>query len=215
MKATRFSIFIAFAVILIASSTWAISRPPADAVLLFRDGHLITGDVFTVNDHTVSMLTEYGIQSYKRKDVSQLVFLEHNNAMVLRAEGRFVDELSTEGDLYYVGGIWDGRPAGTFTSHAWPESDEPGAPLIGRINLDIWRNGLPRGTISTINVFPADNPPVGIGDYVFSHGNGIILGGTGDYEDCVGTFETMTFFDGESSNPKMVSYGIFRFDDVH
>ncbi len=215
MKINRLALFAVFAFILIASSTWAVSRPPADAVLLFRDGHLITGDVFTVNDHTVSMLTSYGIQSYDRKDVSQLVFLEHENAMVLKAEGRFVNESETEGDLYYVGGVWDGRHAGTFTSSARPETDDPNSPLIGRINLDIWRNGLPRGTISTLNVFPFDNPETGVGNYVFSHGNGIIVSGTGDYEDCVGTFETLNFIDSEGPEQTFVSYGIFRFDDVH
>jgi len=213
MKFFRLSLFVILGLTLAATATWAGGRPPANAVLLFRNGDLITGDVFTVNDHSVSMLTDFGIQTYDRDEVSQLVFLENGAAMVLRAEA-YLNEDSIEGELSYVGGVWDGRSAGTFTASI-RTLDEASGRLVINTHYDIVRNTMPRGTLSAVTVTDGELAETGYGDYLQDHSAGVVTSGTGDFEDCYGSMDVITYMELEGDVQHMVSYHIFRFDDVH
>lgn len=216
MKATRLTFLVLFVLFVVVSATWAGSRPPANAVLLFRDGSLVIGDVFTVNNRTVSMLTDYGILRYDRNDVSQLVFLEDWNAQVLRAEGYFIDDDTAEGDLFYVGGVWDGRSAGRFTAKA---SLVPGSgnedQIFLRTTFDIVRNTMPRGTLEMITVNDGELLPTGRDGYFQDHMAGVIVSGTGDYADCRGTVDIISILDLEGPEKHIEAYFVLRFDAVH
>lgn len=214
MNALRTSALAALVLLLAASVTWAGGRPPADALLLMRNGDFITGDVFTVNDRTVSMLTDYGIQTYDREDVSNLVFLQDWNALVLRAEGAMVGDNIWEGEIGYVGGVWDGRSAGTFVATVRPVSEGHSHEMIS-IHLDIVRNTLSRGTLEFIAVGDGQLADSGMKGYQIDHEAGVITAATGDYADCVGTVEMVTYLELESPEQHVVSYFVLRFDAVH
>jgi len=224
MKSIRITAVVLFALFVGVSSTWAGSRPPSNALLLFRDGTTVTGDVFTVGDGTVSMLTDRGIVRYDRVDVSQLVFLEDWNALVLRVEGDFVDEANPPanadqttvvGTLYYVGGVWDGRSAGRFTSTAEHVSGSGNKEqLLVRTTYDIVRNTMPRGTLETLWVTDGQLSQMDDG-YLSDHAAGVISGGTGDYEACQGTVDAALQLDLEGPERHVTGIVIFRFDAVH
>ena len=148
MKALRLTALVLFGLLVIASSSWAGNRPPADAILMFRDGGMAIGDVFTINKQSVGLLTERGLVSYDRADVSQVVFLEDSNAMVLRGNGSIIADGMGEGELYYVGGVWDGREAGNWVAYFVPDpTDLMEQRTVSHITFYIERNGLDRKSV--------------------------------------------------------------------
>jgi len=214
MKPLRLLVLLGFCLLLVTSATWAGSRPPANALLLFRDGNFVTGDVFTINDRTVSMLTDDGIFTYDRTDTSQIVFLEDWNALVLKAEGIFVEDDLVEGELSYVGGVWDGRSAGTFTASTRYVSDDDEKLLINT-RFDIVRNTMPRGVLETLAVSDGVPSDSGVKGYMQDHVAGVITYGEGDYADCVGTIEAIAYLDLKGPEKHLVAYYVFGFDSVH
>lgn len=214
MKPLRLLTLMAFCLLLVASATWAGSRPPANALLLFRDGSMVTGDVFTINDRSVSMLTDEGIFTYDRTDTSQVVFLEDWNALVLKAEGVFVEDDLVKGKLSYVGGVWDGRSAGTFTATTRYVSEDD-AKLLIHTRFDVVRNTLPRGALEALAVSDGVPSDSGVKGYLQDHIAGVITAGEGDYADCVGTVEAVAYLDLEGPQKHLVAYYVFGFDAVH
>lgn len=214
MKSMRLFVLVLFGLLVIASSTWAGNRPPADAVLMFRDGGLTIGDVFTINKQTVSLLTEQGLVTYKRADVSQVVFLEDANALVLSGTGVFMSQNYGEGDLYYVGGVWDGRPAGRWVGTFMPDPTDPMSQrTLSNITFHVERNGLPVGTLYAVTVSDGGRPSTKAG-YTQSHEAGLVVGGTGEFAGCTGSAEYVVTLSGSTPGSTIEAYGVFRFDAV-
>lgn len=216
MKHLRTLGLVTLIVLVATAASLAGGRPPSDAVLLLRDGGLVTGDVFTVNRQSVSMLTDQGIFSYKRKDVSQVVFLADGNSLVLRAEGTFVDNTTLEGNLSYVGGVDDGHPAGRFvTTFETDPADPNGERLLVRTTFYLERNTLPRGSLSTLTVSDGVLLATREDGVSQNHMAGVVLGGSGAFEGCYGTVESVLRF--RLGDPNVATEGVylFRFDAVH
>jgi len=214
MKTLRLTALVLFALLVITSSSWAGSRPPADAILMFRDGGMAIGDVFTINKQSVALLTNRGLVSYDRVDVSQVVFLEDSNALVLSGKGTLVSESMGKGDLYYVGGVWDGRPAGRWVGSFMPDPTDPmGQRALSNITFHIERNELPVGTLYTVTVSDGGRPSSKKG-YTQSHEAGLVVGGTGEFAGCTGSAEYVVTMSGQGAGSTVEAYGVFRFDAV-
>jgi len=189
----------------------AISRTADDALLLLRDGSMVTGELFVVNDQTVSLLNENGIVRYQRADISQVVFLTSRNVLALRTEGRVVDEKIIEGEAFYIGGSWDGLPAGNFkaTLHH-PTSDDMHDHLMLRTEFFIERNGFSRGTLKSLVVgksLPASVGATPVSDQLA----GVVLDGAGEYLNRGGAVDVSVVLDLEGPERKLKANYIFRF----
>lgn len=216
MKHMRTILLLTLALLLATTATLASNRPPSDAVLLMRDGSLVKGDVFTINRQSVSMRTDDGIFNYKRRDVSQVVFNADSNALVLGFEGQFVDNTTLSGELSYVGGVWDGHPAGSFTSSITADPADPkGERLLVRTTFHVERNTLPRGSLNTLTVSDGVLVQTKVDGITQNHMAGVIHDGTGDYEGCYGTVESVMQFRLGDPNVDSEGFFIFRFDNVH
>jgi len=159
-----------------------------------------------VDDQSLSLLTGRGMRSLPRAQISSLSFLTPST-LVLRSEGAFSGENILEGKIFYVGGLMDGRLAGTFQEKIYPD---PADPSGGRLMVRTRHSFNDGSTLEdwAICNCGGDRPMGGILQHQLA---GVITSGSGLFEGAQGTMSILANIDIARKPATTLCYFVFHF----
>jgi hypothetical protein len=174
-------------------------------IVIMNDGQVIVGQPFLVDEQNLSVLTDQGMRTLPRAAVHSLTFLTPAT-LVLRAEGTFTKENRLEGKIFYVGGLLDGRQAGTFVEVI---AADPNNPDSGQLTVRTTHTLSDGSTLADWSICNCkDDRPV---DGVLTHQlAGVITAGTGRFEYAQGTSDSVIHIN-TAQKPATIGYFIFHF----
>lgn len=176
----------------------------SSGIVIMNDGQVVVGQPFLVDEQNLSLLTDQGLRILPRAAVHSLSFLTPTT-LVLRAEGTFTKENRLEGKIFYVGGLRDGRQAGTFIETIAPD---PNDPSNGQLTVRTTHTLVDGSTLADWSICncKGDRPVDGLLSHQLA---GVITGGTGLYTYVQGTSDSVIHIN-TAQEPATVGYFIFH-----
>lgn len=176
------------------------------AVAILNDGQLVIGQPFIVDDQGLSLLTERGMRNLPRARISSLSFLT-STTLVLRSEGVFTGKNMLKGKIFYVGGLMDGRLAGTFQEKISPDPADPGSGRLIVRTRHSFNDGSTLEDWAICNC-GGDRPVRGILRHQLA---GVITSGSGLFAEAQGTMSILVNIDIARKPATTLSYFVFHF----